>query len=125
MECVRYVRSLSSAEARAPASFAFLPSSAFSSGAAFGNCALIKLRSALSAENTFSGSRFNQPDSHRDWFVTSLWVFAMDALSSGLIVMVLGSYYMWFRFKRKRLRLGVLALAAGYGCCALFLRFMW
>ena len=32
--------------------------------------------------HTFSGSRFNQLESHRDWVVTSLWVFAMDALAN-------------------------------------------
>ena len=75
--------------------------------------------------HTFSGSRFNQPESHRDWLLTTLWVIAMDALSAGLIVMVLGSYYMWFRFKRRKLALGVVALTGGYVCCALFIRFMW
>jgi hypothetical protein len=75
--------------------------------------------------HTFSGSRFNAPESRRDWILTSVWVFAMDALSAALIVMVLGSYYMWYRFKRKRLSLGVVTLTAGYACCALFLRFMW
>jgi hypothetical protein len=74
--------------------------------------------------HTFSGSRFGAPESHRDWIVTSAWVFAMDALSAGLIVMVLGSYYMWYRFKRKSLGLGIFAMAAGYACCALFFRFM-
>ena len=33
--------------------------------------------------HTFSGSRFNQPASRRDWILTSLWVFAMDALAVG------------------------------------------
>jgi hypothetical protein len=75
--------------------------------------------------HTFSGSRFNAPDSRRDWIATSLWVFAMDALAAGLIVIVFGSYYMWFRFKRKRLGLGIVTLVAGYVCCALFFRFMW
>jgi hypothetical protein len=75
--------------------------------------------------HTFSGSRFNQPGSSRDWLLTSVWVVAMDALAAGLVIIVLGSYYMWFRFKRKRLRLGVLVLLAGYICCALFFRFMW
>jgi hypothetical protein len=75
--------------------------------------------------HTFSGSRFNQPDSHRDWVLTTAWVFAMDGLAAGLILMVLGSYYMWFRFKRRTLRLGVVTLAAGYVCCAAFFRFMW
>ena len=49
----------------------------------------------------------------------------MDALAAGLIVMVLGSYYMWFRFKRRTLPLGVVTLAAGWACCAAFFRFMW
>jgi hypothetical protein len=69
--------------------------------------------------HTFSGSRFNQPASQRDWMMTSVWVFTMDALAGGLIVMVLGSYYMWWRLK-KRKSLGVAALAAGFGICALF-----
>ena len=75
--------------------------------------------------HTFSGSRFNAPESHRDWIVTSAWVFSMDALSAGLILMVLGSYYMWFRFKRRNLTLGIATLTAGYACCVMFLQFMW
>jgi hypothetical protein len=70
--------------------------------------------------HTFSGSRFNQPSSQRDWILTTLWVLAMDALATGLIVMVLGSYYMWYRLKAKR-RLGVIVLAAGFISCAAFL----
>jgi hypothetical protein len=69
--------------------------------------------------HTFSGSRFNQPASQRDWMMTSIWVFTMDALAAGLIVMVLGSYYMWWRLK-KRKSVGVAALAAGFAICALF-----
>lgn len=76
-------------------------------------------RLAFQIFHTFSGSRFNQPTSRRDWIVTSLWVWAMDALAAGLIVMVLGSYYMWFRLKPKR-RLGVIALAAGLVSCGVF-----
>jgi len=72
------------------------------------------------ALHTFSGSRFNQPASRRDWIVTSLWVWAMDALAAGLIVMVFGSYYMWYRLKRRR-RLGVAVLAGGLVSCAAFL----
>ena len=70
--------------------------------------------------HTFSGSRFNQPSSHRDWMLTTIWVLAMDAMAVGLIVMVLGSYYMWYRLKAKR-RLGVIVLAAGFLSCAVFL----
>ena len=69
--------------------------------------------------HTFSGSRFNQPASKRDWIMTSVWVFVMDALAVGLIAMVLGSYYMWWRLK-KRKALGILALAAGFTICGVF-----
>jgi hypothetical protein len=75
--------------------------------------------------HTFSGSRFNTPESRRDWMVTTVWVVAMDALAGALIVIVLGSYYMWYRFKQKRLRLGIVVLTAGYLCCAMFLRFVF
>ena len=70
--------------------------------------------------HTFSGSRYNQPASQRDWVVTSVWVFAMDALAAGLIVMIVGSYYMWWRLKPDR-RLGLLVLAAGILTCGWFI----
>ena len=69
--------------------------------------------------HTFSGSRFNQPASRRDWIVTSVWVFAMDALALGLIVMVLGSYYMWWRLKKLK-ALGMAALTFGFAACGAF-----
>ena len=69
--------------------------------------------------HTFSGSRFNQPASRRDWIMTGVWVFAMDALAAGLIVMVFGSYYMWWRLKKLK-TLGVVALAAGFVTCGAF-----
>jgi hypothetical protein len=69
--------------------------------------------------HTFSGSRFNQPASRRDWIVTSLWVWAMDVFSAGLICMVLGSYYMWWRLKKRR-SLGLVVLTLGFGCCGAF-----
>jgi hypothetical protein len=69
--------------------------------------------------HTFSGSRFNQPASGRDWVMTTVWVVAMDALAAGLIVMVLGSYYMWWRFK-KRKALGIAMLSLGIVCCGVF-----
>lgn len=69
--------------------------------------------------HTFSGSRFNQPASQRDWIMTSIWVFAMDALAAGLIVMVFGSYYMWWRLKKLK-ALGVVTLALGCAICGAF-----
>jgi hypothetical protein len=60
--------------------------------------------------HTFSGTRANNPRSKRDWVLTTVWVVAMDALAAGLLLMVLSSYYMWYRLKQKR-RLGLGALS--------------
>jgi hypothetical protein len=75
--------------------------------------------SALRISHTFSGSRYNNPTTSRDWMLTSLWVFAMDACAAGLLVMVFGSYYMWYRLKPKR-ALGWTVLGAGFVACGLF-----
>ena len=75
--------------------------------------------SALRISHTFSGSRYNNPAASRDWVLTSLWVFAMDAVAAGLILMVCGSYYMWYRLKARR-TLGWVVLAAGCCSCAVF-----
>jgi hypothetical protein len=70
--------------------------------------------------HTFSGSRYNAPAATRDWALTTMWTLSMDALAAGLVVMVLGSYYMWYRLKPKR-RLGAAVLIAGFLACGLFL----
>jgi hypothetical protein len=43
----------------------------------------------------------------------------MDALAAGLIVMVLGSYYMWWRLKKLK-ALGLATLVAGVAICGVF-----
>jgi hypothetical protein len=75
--------------------------------------------SAFRIMHTFSGSRYNSPGTSRDWLLTSVWVVAMDALSAGLLVMVLGSYYMWYRLKSNR-TLGWIVLTVGWLSCGLF-----
>ena len=69
--------------------------------------------------HTFSGVRMGAPHQTRDWIMTRLWVFSMDALAVGMLIMVLGSYYMWYRLRARR-RLGLGLLAAGFASCALF-----
>lgn len=69
--------------------------------------------------HSFSGVRVNDPSFSRDWIMTKVWSFAMDAVAVGLLVMVFSSYYMWFRLKPKR-RLGMMVLAAGYALCGFF-----
>jgi hypothetical protein len=81
--------------------------------------------SAIRISHTFSGSRYNSLGTSRDWLLTSVWVVAMDALAVGLVVMVIGSYYMWYRLKSKR-TLGWIALTAGCLTCGLFVfGFAW
>jgi hypothetical protein len=69
--------------------------------------------------HTFTGVRLADPKNHRDWLLTSIWAFCMDAVGVGLIVMVASSYYMWWVLIRKR-RLGLVALALGFASCGLF-----
>lgn len=69
--------------------------------------------------HTFSGTRSNNPAARRDWFLTFLWVFAMDALAVGLLLMVFSSYYMWYRFKKSHL-FGWLVLGVGVLGCGVF-----
>jgi hypothetical protein len=75
--------------------------------------------SALRISHTFSGSRYNNPATSRDWLLTSVWVIAMDALAIGLLIMVFGSYWMWYRLKLRR-TVGWIVLAAGWASCGLF-----
>jgi hypothetical protein len=69
--------------------------------------------------HTFTGVRAGDERNRRDWILTSIWAFAMDAVAAGLVIMVIGSYYMWWRLRRKRFWGGV-ALAAGWLICALY-----
>src|ERR1039457_7660365 len=67
----------------------------------------------------FIGVRLAGPDTRRNWIVTSVWALSMDAVSLGLIVMVVGGYYLWWRLPRKR-AWGVVALGLGVLCCGAF-----
>ena len=74
--------------------------------------------------HTFSGVRRAEPMIERNWFLTSVWSFSMDALAAGLLFMVFSSFYMWYRLPKKR-RLGLIALASGIVCCGFFLFLPW
>ena len=49
----------------------------------------------------------------------SLSVFFVIHFTAGLLVMVFGSYYMWYRLKKSH-TLGFAVLAAGFASCAMF-----
>lgn len=70
--------------------------------------------------HTFTGVRAADTINTRDWVLTTVWAVSMDALAVGLIIMVFGSYLMWYRLKAKR-RAGVIALLLGVITCGAFM----
>ena len=66
--------------------------------------------------HTFTGVHANDTRNQRDWTLTTVWVLAMDAVSVGIVVMVLGGLYMWFLQPAKRMG-GVVALLLGTPIC--------
>jgi hypothetical protein len=69
--------------------------------------------------HTFTGVRANETRNQRDWRLTTLWVLSMDAVSLGMVVMVLGGIYMWLGLRTKR-KVGFAALLTGTAVCCVF-----
>jgi hypothetical protein len=69
--------------------------------------------------HTFTGIQTEDGRNRRDWAVTTVWAFSMDAVAAGLMFMVLSSLYMWFKLPQKR-RPGVIVLGFGLLSCGLF-----
>jgi len=79
----------------------------------------VNLWGVIKVLHVFSGAQLDDPRNRRDWALTSMWAFSMDAVAAGLIFMVLSSVYMWLKLPHKRLP-GAVALALGFLICALF-----
>jgi len=79
----------------------------------------VNLWGVMKILHTFSGNVADDPRNNRDWVLTYLWAYSMDAVAAGLIYMVLSSLYMWFRLPQKRLP-GAIVLALGVLSCGLF-----
>lgn len=69
--------------------------------------------------HTFTGVRMDDPRNQRDWFVTTLWAYTMDAVAVGLILLVLTGIPLWWDRVPSR-RLGGVFLATGALSCGLF-----
>ena len=75
--------------------------------------------------HTFDVEKRGGAGAPRNWLLSKIWCFAMDAIASGLIFMVFSSYYMWFRLKKIHL-LGWITLALGFAICGFFVAgFNW
>ena len=79
----------------------------------------VNLWGVIKVLHTFTGVQMDYPRNSRDWALTAMWAFSMDAVAAGLIFMVLSSLYMWFKLPRKRLS-GVVVLGLGSLICGLF-----
>ena len=79
----------------------------------------VNLWGVIKVLHTFTGVQMDDPRNSRDWALTSVWAFSMDAVAAGLIFMVLSSLYMWFELPQKRL-LGAVILGLGSLICGLF-----
>lgn len=69
--------------------------------------------------HSFTGVNLTDARQTRDWALTSMWAFSMDAVAAGLIFMVLSSLYMWWELPQKRLP-GAVAFGLGVLICGLF-----
>ena len=69
--------------------------------------------------HTFTGVRLDDRRNQRDWVLTSVWAFAMDAVAAGLILMVLSGLLIWHDARQNKL-LGGIALLLGFLSCGLF-----
>ena len=80
---------------------------------------VVNLWGIIKVLHSFTGVQMDDPRNRRDWALTTMWAFSMDAVAAGLIFMVLSSLYMWFELVQKRL-LGAVVLGLGTLMCGLF-----
>lgn len=77
--------------------------------------------------HTFVGVTPEDRRNRRDWILTGIWAFSMDAVAAGIVILVLSGVYFWWERREKRAA-GLVALALGTAICGLFvvgLRWMY
>jgi hypothetical protein len=62
--------------------------------------------------HTFNGSDKENPAVQPNWIVTRFWRLSMDAVASGLIVLCMGGWIMWYKI-RKDYSMGLIVLILG------------
>ena len=78
----------------------------------------VNLWGVIKVLHTFTGV-LDDPPNRRDWALTTMWAYSMDAVAAGLIFMVLSSLYMWWELPPKRIA-GAVVLSLGVLICGLF-----
>ena len=74
----------------------------------------------MDALHKFTGVKMDDPTLTRDWMLTRVWSLAMDALSLGLVALVLSGLYLWYRLPGSRTP-GMVVLALAIASCIFFL----
>lgn len=74
---------------------------------------LHKLRNSTPNEE---GSRYHH-------LLASVWSFSMDIVATGLIIICLGGWYLWWQVNKKRFYLGLISISLGFVLC-LYLLFL-
>lgn len=70
----------------------------------------------LRALHTFTGQRRNDRANERDWIVTSVWAWSMDAIAVGVLALVAGGIVAWLG-RPGRFLTGLAALGSGTLAC--------
>ena len=111
-------------QVRRPGHFFFIKAN-WIQGSATVRQADVNLWGIMKFLHVFTGNVADDPRNQRDWALTYLWAYSMDAVAAGLIFMVLSSLYMWLQLPRKR-RSGAIVLALGcLGCCLFCVGLRW
>ena len=105
-------------QVRRPGHFFFINAN-WGQGRATVRQADVNLWGVMKVLHVFSGNIADDSRNSRDWALTYLWAYSMDAVAVGLIYMVLSSVYMWLQLPKKRLT-GAVVLGLGCLSCGLF-----
>jgi hypothetical protein len=105
-------------QVRRPGHFFFIKAN-WTDGKATVRHADVNVWGIMKVLHVFSGNVADDPRNTRDWSLTYLWAYSMDAVAAGLIFMVLSSVFMWLQLPQKRWT-GAIALALGCLSCGLF-----
>lgn len=105
-------------QVRRPGHFFFINAN-WGQGRATVRQAEVNLWGVAKTFHVFTGNIADDSRNERDWALTTLWAYSMDAVAAGLIYMVFSSVYMWWRLPQKRV-MGAVALGLGIVCCGLF-----
>jgi len=105
-------------QVRRPGHFFFIKAN-WTKGSATVRQADVNLWGIVKALHVFDGNVADDPRNTRDWALTYLWAYSMDAVAAGLIFMVLSSVYLWLQLPQKR-RTGAIVLSLGCLSCGLF-----